>query len=162
QASLRPDVGPGRLDALAAEPTERVRLVYGWAMPEDGVEVVRTLLGAHDGENVVPHIEAALERLGSDSGKEAAIEALERAKGWRLCSPEVEWDMSATGLGAVAHGASELCQWWSAWVPAWSRYVYSMDESRDLGEWILTKGDVVATARNGQSVEMPVWQLWKV
>jgi hypothetical protein len=36
------------------------------------------------------------------------------------------------------------------------------DDYQDLGDWVLTKGDVVATARNGQTVEMPVSQLRKL
>jgi ketosteroid isomerase-like protein len=131
-------------------------------MSREGVEVVGRLLAADDGENVLPRIEETLQRVGPDPQQQTAIKVLAEDEVWRLCSPEIVWDMSATGLGSVAHGARELCQWWSAWVPAWTRYVYRVDESRDLDEWVLTKGEVVATARNGQAVEMPVWQLWKV
>jgi hypothetical protein len=133
-------------------------------MSRDGVEVVGKLLAVYDGKDVLPQIEKALTSLGPDPQTEAAISVLEQDDAWQLCSPEIEWDMTPTGLGLVAHGARELFQWWSTWVAAWTKYIYSVneDDCHDLGDWVLTKGDVVATARNGQAVEMPVWQLWKV
>jgi len=127
------------------------------------------MLAVHDGEDVLAPIEKALEafkRLGPDSQTDADVaeNVLGQDDAWGLCSPGIVWDMSATGLGPAAFGARALCQWWTAWVGAWTSYVYSVNEKdyQDLGEWVLTKGDVVATARNGQAVEMPVWQLWKV
>jgi hypothetical protein len=133
-------------------------------MSEDGVQVVGELLAVHHGKNVLPHIEETLNSLGPEPRTDAVVSALEKDPAWGLCSPEIVWDMTPTGLGVVAHGASELCQWWSTWIAAWSSYVYTVseDDTRDLGEWVLTMGQVVATARNGQAVEMPVWQLWKV
>jgi len=138
-------------------------------MSDEGVEVVGQLLAVHDGEDVLPQIEKTLSSLGpepqtEEARTEAAVRALGEDEAWGLCSPTIVWDMTRTGLGQVAHGASELCQWWSTWIVAWSQYEYSMskEDTRDLGEWVLTKGQVVATARNGQAVEMPVWQLWKV
>jgi hypothetical protein len=133
------------------------------------VDVVAKMLAVHDDKDVLPSIGKALEafkglRPHSRTDANVAAKALGKDRGWRLCSPEIVWDMSATGLGPAAHGAGELCQWWTTWVTAWSKYVYRVDEKnqQELGEWVLTKGDVVATARNGQSVELPVWQLWKV
>jgi hypothetical protein len=134
-----------------------------------GVDVVGKMLAVHDRKDVLPSIGKALAafkglRPHARTDADVAEKALGKDRAWRLCSPEIVWDMSATGLGPAAHGAGEMCEWWSTWVAAWSKYVYSVDEKdrKDLGEWVLTKGDVVATARNGQSVEMPVWQLWKV
>jgi hypothetical protein len=138
-------------------------------MSREGVELVGKMLAVHDGEDVLPSIRKALKafkglRPHAQTDADVAEKVLGKDNGWRLCSPEIVWDMSPTGLGPVAIGARALCQWWMAWVPAWTKYEYSMNEKdrRDLGEWVLTRGDVVATARNGQSVEMPVWQLWKV
>jgi hypothetical protein len=133
-------------------------------MSREGVEAVGKLLAVHDGKDVLPAIQKALDSLGPDPQPEAAIRVLEEDEAWRHCSPEIVWDMTPTGLGLVAHGARELCQWWSTWVAAFTKYIYRSNENdyQDLGDWVLTKGDVVATARNGQAVEMPVWQLWKV
>jgi hypothetical protein len=122
------------------------------------------MLAVYRGKDALPPIKKALDSLGPDPPSEAAIKVLEDDEAWRFCSPEIVWDMTPTGLGLVAHGARELCQWWSTWAAAWTDYTYSTSENdyQDLGNWVLTKGDVVATARNGQAVEMPVWQLWKV
>lgn len=137
-------------------------------MPDEGVQVVGQLLEVYEGKDVLPHIEETLKKsLGpepqtEETRTEAAVRALGEDDAWRFCSPEIEWDMTPTGLGVVANGAGELCQWWSTWIAAWSKYVYKVSKTQTLGEWVLTMGQVVATARNGQAVEMPVWQLWKV
>ncbi|MGO8906813.1 MAG: nuclear transport factor 2 family protein [Solirubrobacteraceae bacterium] len=140
-------------------------------MSEEGLQVVGELLAVHDGKSVLPSIEETLKSLspepsteaaGTEAARTEAARVLGEDDAWKLCSPEIVWDMTPTGLGVVAHGASELFQWWSTWIAAWSSYEYSVKDTQDLGEWVLTKGDVVVTARNGQAVEMPVWQLWKV
>jgi ketosteroid isomerase-like protein len=136
-------------------------------MSDEAVNVVSDLLAAHDGQDVLPRIEHALNEAGAQPAIDQAAEALEKDPGWRLYHPEIEWDMTRsglgeTGLGGVHRGYAELFEWWSNFARVWGSYVYHVRDRQDLGEWVLTKGDVVATARNGQAVEMPVWQLWAV
>ncbi len=130
--------------------------------------MVSELLAAHDGQDVLPHVREFLDKVGPDPDVEQAAQALSEDDAWRLYHSDIVWDMSGanvggTTLGGVQRGPRELAQWWWTFAAVWASYEYRMQgKPEDLGEWVLTKGDVIATARNGQAVQMPVWQLWTV
>jgi SnoaL-like domain len=130
-------------------------------MSQENIEVVRGHLTPHEGEDVLPVIKGLLDRFGPDPRPNAVLATLADDPGWRLTHPDIEWDMSATGMGGVAHGARELAVWWGVWVAVWSSQVYHMREYRDMGDWVLTVADVHATAR-GYSVEPQIFQIWQV
>lgn len=134
----------------------------------EGVAAVEQLLDAHQGVDVLPAIRKTLKSIGSELKRQQVVDVLAKDPGWSFYHPDVVWDMSKTGGGDAAHGVVELARWWSGWVESWTRYVYTVGECSPLqaegveGELVLTRGEVEATARNGQTVKMPVWQTWKV
>ena len=130
-------------------------------MSQESVEVVRQHLSPHEGEDLLPVVRELLERFGPDPQPDAVLESLAEDPGWRLTHPDIEWDLSATGMGSVARGTRELALWWAVWTAVWSSHVYRMREYRDLGDWVLTVADVHATAR-GYSVEPQIFQVWQV
>jgi hypothetical protein len=130
-------------------------------MSQESVEVVRQHLSPHEGEDLLPVVKGLLERLGPDPQPDAVIATLATDPGWKHTHPDVEWDMSSTGMGSVARGARELALWWGVWVAIWSSQEYRMREYRDLGDWVLTVADVHATAR-GYSVDPAIFQVWQV
>jgi ketosteroid isomerase-like protein len=130
-------------------------------MSRQDVEVVREHLVPHEGEDVLPVIKGLLDRFGPDAEPDAILATLADDPGWRLTAADVEWDMSATAMGGVAHGVRELAVWWGVWVAVWSTQVYRMREYRDMGDAVLTVGDVHATAR-GYSVDPEIFQVWRV
>ena len=135
-------------------------------MSEEAIGVVSELLAPHDGQDVLPHVREFLDKVGPDPDTEYAAQVLSEDEVWRLYSPDVVWDMTGanvggTSIGDVQRGPRELAQWWRTFAAVWASYEYRMQgQPEDLGDWVLTKGDVIATARNGQAVQMPVWQLW--
>jgi ketosteroid isomerase-like protein len=131
-------------------------------MSQDAVQVVRSVLAPHEGEDVLAGVREVLERFGPDPQADAVMGLLADDAGWRHYAPEIEWDMSATGLGSVARGVRELALWWGLWAAAWSTHAYQVREYRDLGDWVLTIADVQATARGDHQVAMPFVQLWQV
>jgi hypothetical protein len=130
-------------------------------MSQQDVEVVREHLAPHEGEEVLPVIKALIDRFGPDPQPETVLATLADDPGWRLTDREIEWDMSATGMGGVAHGVRELAVWWGVWVAVWSSQSYRMREYRDMGDAVLTVADVHATAR-GYSVDPEIFQVWQV
>jgi hypothetical protein len=134
-------------------------------MSEQG-DVVKELLGAHEDRNVLEAIHETMSKVDEgDAGRDAMIAALKADQGWRHYSPDVVWDMSETGLGAPVHGVPGLFEWFRDWAARFSDYKYTVapGDYEDLqGGRVLTKGVVEATAHNGQTVSMPVWQTWTV
>lgn len=128
------------------------------------MKVVRNLLSAHEGEDVLPAVRDSLERFGPDPQVDSATAVLADDPGWKYYDPEIEWDMSnATGIETRARGLRELAVWWSLWVAAFTRHEYSNVRYEDLGGWVLTVADVDARARDNSEVEkMPAVQMWRV
>ena len=136
---------------------------YSCVMSERSVEVVRCFNEPHESENVIPWIQAALERVGPDPDAATVLSVWADDPGWRYGHPEIEWDVSGVGaVGAAARGARDVAVWWADWVETWRSYIYRMVEYRDLGEWILTPVDVRAEGREGISVDMRIFQIWRV
>jgi hypothetical protein len=130
-------------------------------MSQHDVELVREHLTPHEGDDVLPLIKGLLERIGPDPKPDAVLQTLADDPGWRLTDPDIEWDMSATGMGGVSHGVRELAVWWGVWVAVWSTQVYRMREYRDMGDAVLTVADVHATAR-GYTIDPEIFQVWQI
>lgn len=129
-------------------------------MPQAADQVVRQLL-VDQGEDIVPAVKAAIGRLptADDAARDGV---LANDPVWRLFDPDVEWDMSHVGVGGAVHGVNELAVWWSLWISAFGTHSYKVNQWRDLDKCVLTVADVTATARNGQIVDRPAFQLWWV
>jgi hypothetical protein len=131
-------------------------------MSQENVEVVRRLNTPHEGEDVIPLIRESLERFGPYPQPDTVLAEWAKDPGWQHMHPEIEWDVSATGVfGTVAHGPRELALWWADWAEAWDSYVYRISEYRDLGDWVLTLTDVRARGRGGIPVEMRTFELYQ-
>ena len=132
-------------------------------MSQENVEVVRGFNAPREGENLIPVVREALERLGPDPAPEAILALWGEDPGWRYAHPDIEWDLRATGaVGSAARGPREVGAWWAEWVEVWESYVYRMRDYRDLGDWVLTPTEIRARAREGITAAMDVFQLWQV
>jgi len=129
-------------------------------MSWETVAVVRRATQPYDGEDLVPLVRAWFQSVDwSDREALAAIVA-EDAEG-RYLHPDIEWEGPAVTDGVV-HGLDAVARYWADWVPAWERYVYRVEEYRDLGDWVLTRAAVEAVGRGGLPVQMRVFQIWQV
>src|SRR5215210_5375538 len=78
-------------------------------MPQENVEVVRSLQAPWEGKDVIDVIRTVLERIGPVPQREAVLAAWAQDPGWRHVHPEIERDTSATGaMGGVARGPTEV------------------------------------------------------
>ena len=130
-------------------------------MSEGSLEIVRRFNRGHDGEDLIPVLRRAVERLGSDPEGEAVLAVWADDPSWRHVHPEVEWDTAGV-LGTTVKGPVAVAAWWGDWLDTWESYVYRIAEYRDLGDWILTPTDIRARGRNGIPVEMRVFQIFHV
>jgi ketosteroid isomerase-like protein len=132
-------------------------------MSQENVEIVRRFNAAHEQENLIPLIRAAVERVGPDPTPEAVMEVWGEDPGWRYLHADIEWDVSATGaLGEATRGARDVAVWWAQWVEVWDSYVYRMGTYRDLGDWVLTPVEIEAHGRDGITVAMDIFNTWLV
>jgi hypothetical protein len=132
-------------------------------MSQENVEIVRGFNQPREGDDLVPVIREALEQLGPDPTAEAVLALWDEDPGWRYAHPDIEWDISATGaVGSAIHGPLEVAAWWADWVDVWDSYIYRMLAYRDLGDWVLTPTQLRAHGRDGITVEMEIFQIWRV
>jgi ketosteroid isomerase-like protein len=130
-------------------------------MSRENVEIVRRFHAPLEGENMVPGVREAVERLGSDPQTEAVVAAWTEDSALRHLHPEIEWDWSAM-TGPVLRGAKELHAGWTDWGQAWESYVFRAAEYRDLGDWVLARIEVQAQGREGIPLEMRTFELYRV
>jgi hypothetical protein len=131
-------------------------------MSEESVEIVRSLLAAHEGEDVLPAVRDSLQRLGPDPQPDAAAAVLADDPGWKYYHRDIEWDTSGvSGVATKANGLRELAVWWSLWVAAFSRHEYKNVTYQELGDWVMTVADVDAQSCE-VDVRRPAVQLWRV
>jgi hypothetical protein len=91
-------------------------------MSQQGLEVVRRVWEAHDGEDLVAAIRELAEHAGPDFERDAVLAWWAQDPGLQHLHPDIEWDMRAMGL-ALLHGASELSRWWADFWGAFETYV---------------------------------------
>jgi hypothetical protein len=132
-------------------------------MSEESVTIVRSLLSAHEDEDVLPAVRSSLDQFGPNPTPDSAMSVLAGDPGWKYYDPEIEWDTSGvTGVETKARGVRELAVWWSLWVAAFSRHEYRNVEYTDLGDWVLTVAEVDATACQDHEVDETAVQMWRV
>ena len=132
-------------------------------MSQENVEIVRRYNAPYDGDDLIPMIREALQRVGPDPQPDAVLAVWAEDPSLQHLRPDVEWDVSALGaVGSVARGARELALWWADWVEGWESYVYRILEYRDLGDWVLTPTAFEARGRGGIEVEGRLFQVWQV
>jgi ketosteroid isomerase-like protein len=131
-------------------------------MSQADVEVVRRISEPYDGQDLVPVMREGVERLSPEYKPDAILAAWADDPAYQWMHQDIEWDASATGMSATAHGPRELALWWADWVEAWESYIYRQLEYRDLGDWVLVPADVRARGRGGIAVEMRTFQLYQV
>ena len=132
-------------------------------MSQENVEIVRGFNQPREGDDLVPAIRESVEQLGPDPTVEAVLALWDEDPGWRYAHPDIEWDISGTGaVGAAIHGPLEVAAWWADWVDVWDSYIYRMLAYRDLGDWVLTPTQIRASGRDGITVEMEIFQIWRV
>ncbi len=132
-------------------------------MSQENVEVVRRFNEPYEGQDIMPVIREAIGRLGPDPQVGAVLALWAEDPGWKQVHPDIEWDMSAVGMGvAPARGPREVVAWLVDWVEGWESYIYRVVEYRDLGDWVLTQTDLRARGRGGIPVEMHTFVLWRV
>jgi ketosteroid isomerase-like protein len=131
-------------------------------MSQENVEIVRQLNAPWEGKDVVPWIRDGVGRLGPDYQREAVLAYWAEDPAFQYLHPDIEWDASATGMSAPAHGPRGLASWWADWLEVWESYVVRILEYRDLGDWVLAPADVKARGRDGIVVEMRTFQLYRV
>jgi ketosteroid isomerase-like protein len=132
-------------------------------MSQENVEIVRLFHAPFEGEDVLPHIRAALERFGPDPQPGTVLAEWAKDPAWRYAHPEIEWDVSGAGaVGLTVRGPREVALFWADWTEAWESYVYRTVEYRDLGDWVLVPVDLRARGPAGMPVEMRLFQLFQV
>src|SRR2546423_1127060 len=132
-------------------------------MSQENVEIVRSHLKPHDGEDIIPAVREYVERLGPTPDADAVLAVWAEDEGWRHFHPEGEWEVANSGvLDIKAVGPVEIARWWNDWVETWEQYTYRVVEYRDLGEWVLTVADVQARGRGGILVEMRTFEIRQV
>ena len=70
---------------------------YCAVMSEENVEVVRRFYAPIQGENLVPRMQEAVERVGPDPQTEAVVDFWAEDPAWQHVHPDVEWDTSGSG-----------------------------------------------------------------
>jgi hypothetical protein len=119
-------------------------------MSQENVEVVRRFNAPHAGEDLMPMIRGALERLGPDPEPEAILAFWAEDPGWQHAHPDIEWDTRAAGaVGGVERRPSGVFQWWMGWTEARESYVYRPMGYRALGASVLNPIEVEACTRDG-------------
>jgi ketosteroid isomerase-like protein len=134
-------------------------------MPGDNVEVVRQFYASLEGENLVPRMREAVDRLGPDPQTEAVVAFWAEDPAWQHVHPDVEWDFSGTGGTPAARGVKEVGALWAEWLEVWESYLFRPTEYRDLGDWVLVETEARAQGargRGGIPVEMRVFELYRV
>jgi hypothetical protein len=126
------------------------------------VEIVRRFLAPYEGEDLVPHMREAVERLGPDFQPNAVLAYWAEDPGWQHVHPDIEWDVRAAELSSTAHGPREVAMWFADWVGVWESQINHVVEYRDLGDWVLVLMDMQARGREDIAVEMRRFQLYRV
>jgi SnoaL-like protein len=131
-------------------------------MSDQSLEVVRNLLSAHEGEDVLPALRSSLRRLGPNPQPDAAMAVLADDPGWKYYDPDIEWDTSdLTEVNTKVSGLRELAVWWSLWVAAFSRHEYKNVKYAQVGDWVLTVSEVDAHSCD-KHIKRHAVQLWHV
>ncbi len=130
-------------------------------MSQENVEIIRLFNAAHEGENLIPVIEAGLARLPPDPDKEAVLAWMAEDPAWRHLHPDVEWGISALEV-APAKGAVEVAMWWASWVEVWESYSYRILDYRDLGAWVMTPVEIRLRGHAGTAVDLNMFEIWQV
>jgi ketosteroid isomerase-like protein len=132
-------------------------------MSRENVELVRRHLVPYDGQDFVPVLSEAVDRLGPEPESDAVLALWAENPSWRHLHPEVVWEIAIRGpVDVKVTGPIEMLRWWAEWLELWESYVYRAVEYRYLGEWVLTSVDVRATGRGGIPVEMRTFEIRKV
>ena len=132
-------------------------------MSQENVELVRRHLEPYDGKDLVPVLREAVDRLGPAFERQAVLDWWAEDPAWRYVHPEAVWEVAAGGpLDVKAAGPTKIARWWGDWADAWESYVYRILEYRDLGEWVLIRGEVHATGRDGIPVEVRPFEIRSV
>jgi ketosteroid isomerase-like protein len=132
-------------------------------MSQENVEVVRRHLDPYEGEDFVPVLREAVDRLGPESEPDAVLALWAGDPSFRHLRQDVVWEIAVGGpLDVKATGPTEILGWWAEWLEVWESYVYRAVEYRDLGDWILTPVEVRATGRSGIPVEMRTSEIRRV
>ena len=131
-------------------------------MSQENVELVRRFYAPIQGENLVPRMREAVERVGPDPQTEAVVAFWAEDPAWQHVHPDVEWDTSGSGGAPTARGAKEVGVFWTEWLEAWESYVFRPTEYRDLGDWVLVETEARAQGRRGIPVAMRVFELYQV
>ena len=124
--------------------------------------MVRRFYAPIQGENLVPRMQEAVERVGPDPQTEAVVVFWAEDPAWQHVHPDVEWDTSGSGGAPTARGAKEVGAFWTEWLEAWESYVFRPTVYRDLGDWVLVETEARAQGRGGIPVAMRVFELYQV
>jgi hypothetical protein len=117
-------------------------------MSQESIELVRRHLEPYDGEDIVPVLSEAVDRLGPAPEPEAVLTLWAQDPSFRHLHPEAVWEIAVGGpLDVKATGPTEITRWWAEWLEVWESYVYRAVEYRDSGEWVLSPVDARATGR---------------
>jgi ketosteroid isomerase-like protein len=125
------------------------------------VEIVRRINAAHEGRDVIGLMRQRLEPLGADPQPDAVLAMWADDPLVRHVHPDVEWESPLPGV-ATAHGTEDLLRWWGEWLEVWESYRLRILAYRDLGDWVMTVNEIRARGRDGMSLEMTNFQLWRV
>jgi hypothetical protein len=130
-------------------------------MSQENVEIVRRFLAPYEGEDLVKHMQAFVERLGPDFRPEDVLAFWAEDPSWQHVDPEIEWDSRAAGL-LLARCPREMSLWLVEWLEAWDSYVNHVLEYRDLGDWVLVLMSIRAAGREGIAVDTRNYSLYRV
>ena len=132
-------------------------------MSQESIELVRRHLEPYDGEDIVPVLSEAVDRLGPAPEPEPVLTLWAQDPSFRHLHPEAVWEIAVGGpLDVKATGPTEITRWWAEWLEVWESYVYRAVEYRDSGEWVLSPVDARATGRGGIPVEMRTFEIRSV
>ncbi len=118
--------------------------------------------GPTDGEDLAPVFREVVERFGPDYKPEPILAFWAEHPSFRYAHPDIEWTIEVPGLSQTARGPTEIALLWADWGSTWERYVYSVAEHRDLGDWVLQIADLSARGRDGIAVDMRTFELFQV
>ena len=130
-------------------------------MSQENIHVVRRFSSAEEGHDMMPGLRTIIARLGPDPRLEAVLDVWGDHPAFQHFHPDIEWDAPAADIKA-ARGLRDLYRWWAEWADVWESYSFRVLEVRDLGDWVMTREEIHALAREGLPLEVVVFQIWQV
>jgi hypothetical protein len=137
----------------------------GWSHTAcvNALAVMRRLVGAYEGADVVPIVRESVERWQGADARER--EQLARADlPWSLLAPDIEIRVHVLSLDMDAfRGWDGWNEYWGHWLEMWEMYTYEVKELRDLGGGTtLAQMHLRARGRGGIPVEGTTFELYRV